>query len=330
MQAKRSCVPCMCAVCTMAATVLHHAAATKLYLHYEGYPNYTYILHGTADDQRNAGELRRQFVEAYNAHFGAGSTLDAAALRVLSEKRRAVDAAACISKAFKAGSDVYMDVDPAQPDSAAPVASAAGVHAESRPNSAASPACAQVEAGLLQNGSKPATPVSSLKPADHPAPSPVRSSNAGELQAGSASAGAADNPDCQPQPQAFNWPGSGKDWEPRQANEQRQRHGGGEEAQSPLVGPFMERARASEARKHLRDAACVYEEVRFPQSSVRGQSATPADECLGRLASRSPQNEVLSLGSASCGTDQTTTDARVLQLLALDLWCLKLQMPCIF
>ena len=253
----------MCAVCTMAATVLHHAAATKLYLHYEGYPNYTYILHGTADDQRTAGELRRKFVEAYNAHFGAGSTLDAAALRVLSEKRRAVDAAACISKAFKAGSDVYMDVDPAQPDSAAPAASAAGVHAESRPDSAASSACAQVEPGLLQSGSKPATTVSSPSAAGHPAPSLVRSSDAGEVQAGSASAGAADTPVCQPQPQAVVRPGSGKDQVLRQADEQRRQHSGGEETQSPLAGPFMERARASEARKHLRDAACVYEEVRF-------------------------------------------------------------------
>lgn len=319
----------------MAATVLHHAAATKLYLHYEGYPNYTYILHGTADDQRTAGELRQKFVEAYNAHFGAGSMLDAAALRVLSEKRRAVDAAACISKAFKAGSDVYMDVDPAQPDSAAPVASAAGLHAKSRPDSAATSACAQVEAGLLQNGSKPATPVSSLSAAGHPPPSLVRSSNTGEDgSSGSAAARAADTPVCQQLLQAVGQPSRGNDQALRQAEEQRRRHCGGEEAQSPLVGPFMERARASEAGKHLRDAACVYEEVRFFTVLCVRQSATPGVAWLGRFASGSWRDEVLSLGSASsapCGSDRNFQGmCGFLQVLALDLWCLELQMPCIF
>ena len=287
--------PCFC-VCMMAATVLHHAAATKLYLHYEGYPNYTYILHGTADDQRTAGELRHKFVEAYNAHFGADSTLDAAAVRVLSEKRRAVDAAACISKAFKAGSDVYMDVDPAQSDSAGPVTNTAGVRAESRPDSFASSACAQEEAGLLQNGSKPVTPLCSHSTGGEPALSSVKSINTGED--GSAAARAADTPICQPLLQATGQPGRGNDQALRQAEEQGRRHGGGEEAQSPLVGPFMERARASEARKHLRDAACIYEEVRVFTALCLRKSAPPAVAWPGRFGKRK-HDEVLSLGSAS-------------------------------
>ena len=89
------------------------ATATKLYLHYEGYPSYTLIVHGTSEDQRTAGELRRHFVQAYSAHFGAERALDAGRLRVLSDKRRTVDAAARISSAFKAGSDVYLDTEPA-------------------------------------------------------------------------------------------------------------------------------------------------------------------------------------------------------------------------
>ena len=264
---------CMVLAVAMAATALQHAATTKLYLHYEGYPNYTYILHGTADDQRTAGELRQQFVDAYNAHFGAGSALDAAALRVLSEKRRAVDAAACISKAFKAGSDVYMDRDPAQPDCAAPTASAAGLHAESRPSSAASSACAEVRAGPLHSG-EPAATNAGLSAAGHPAASPGQSNDAREEgSSGSAAAGAPNTAPGQPHAQANGRPGSGSGPALRQAEELRRRSGAGEEPQSPLVGPFMERARASEARKHLRDAACVYEEVRVSVLLSARQSA---------------------------------------------------------
>lgn len=233
---------------------LPRETATKLYLHYEGYPNYTYILHGTADDQRTAGQLRRQFVEAYNAHFGAA--LEAGGLRVLSDKRRTIDATSRVSKAFKAGSDIFIEIDPYQHDGAA----VPGV-AHQRPRSSAA-----------ANSGEATDPPFTSKAAAGSAPAasgcllaklPKCSSFCAPRQGAAASSGAPDfTASTSASPKASSTPAASRGQANSQAGRSA-RHSSAEQQalHSPLVGPFMERAKDCERRKHLRDAASIYEEA---------------------------------------------------------------------
>jgi len=221
------------------------ATATKLYLHYEGYPSYTLIVHGTSEDQRTAGDLRRHFVAAYSAHYGAGRALDAGRLRVLSDKRRSVDAAARICTAFKAGSDVFLDAEPA----AAPAQQDRLRGPEGGPCLQASRQCgagaAASDAGGRDSQRSPGQP----GPGGPPGTS-GRSQRQPALPGGAeASARPAGN-------------------------------GAGREQHSPLVRPFMARAKDCEARKHLRDAVTIYTEARRADEPGTGLGLLPAAPAL--------------------------------------------------